>query len=454
MSVLFLIPGCISLFLVLTGRIKRAFLSVYLPSLFLLSPDYRLRLPHLPPFSAAQYALMPIGIIALTRHVCNRSFRLMDALVLLFWVSFLASEVLREPIMNTGILAAAQLFVAQLLAYVVGRQLIEPDLRFTTVRRFVIFVLLLCPIGVYEWRFGRSVYGIVGQTLFGIIAGQYGEGIQIRNGRGRFTASFGGSEFAGMVIAMTFALNAWLVFVSRKRRKVSLGRWLAQLEKYHVPALVMMLCIWLTQSRGALLSLAIAYIILQIPEIKNTKLATIAVAVILALAAFGAKQYFTEYVDVAPWRMTEEQSSAAYREVMNKVYQSVAERGGWLGWAGDIPVVGGRKSIDNQFLLTHLIQGECGYVLLILIAAESIRTGIAGAWNLRASEDRVFACSMLATFAIFWVAYYTVFMGGQLTQITFLMLGWGQSLVQRKQAKIGGKGSVAVQVAAGARGCD
>ena len=439
MSVLFLIPGCISLFLVLKGRVKRAFLSVYFPSLLLLSQDFGVRLPHLPPLSAAEYALIPIGVVALTRHIRSCSFRLMDALVFLFWVSLLTTEILREPVMNDGILMAAQLFVSQLLAYVVGRQLIEPDLRFKTVRRFVIFILLLCPIGVYEWRFGQSVYGMIGQRLMGVNLGEYGGGIQIREGRGRFSASFGGGEFAGIVIGATFALNAWLAFVNKARTGVDLGRRLAKLEKYHIPALLMVFCIWLTQSRGAMISLAASFTILQIPKFKKTKLATTVVAVLFILAAIGAKQYFTHYLDVRPSQMTEEQSSAAYRQVMNTIYQSIAETGGWFGWGGAFPVVGGKKSIDNQFLLIHLRQGEFGYILLILIAAESIRTAIAGAWSFQAKEDRVFACSMMAIFAIFWITYYTVFMGGQLPQITFLLLGWGQSLVPGKT----GRGSVA-----------
>jgi hypothetical protein len=438
MSILFLIPGFISLFLVLNGRVKKAFLSVYLPSLLLLTQDYALRLPHLPPLSAAEYALIPIGVVALIRHIRSGSFRLMDALVFFFWVSLLTTEILREPVMNDGILTAAEVFVAQLLAYAVGRQLIEPDLRFKTVRRFVSIILLLCPIGVYEWRFGKSVYAIIGQEILGVNVGEYGEGIQLREGRGRLTASFGGGEFAGIVIGLTFALNAWLVFVNKTRTGINLGRWLAKLEKYHIPPLLMAFYIWLTQSRGALISLAAAFTILQVPKFKKTKLATIVVAILFILAAFGAKQYFTHYLDVPPSEMTEEQQSAAYRQVMNKIYQSVAEMGGWFGWGGALPVLGRRKSIDNHFLLVHLRQGEFGYILLILIAAESLRTAIAGAWSFRALEDRMFACSMMAIFAIFWITYYTVFMGAQMPQITFLMLGWGQSLVPGKT----GRGSV------------
>lgn len=432
MSVLLLIPGCISLFLVLRGRIESAFLSVFLPSLLLLPIDYSFRFPHLPPFTAAEFALMPIGLVALSRYFQSRSFRLMDALVFLFWVSFSASEILGEPVMNDGIFAAVGAFVSYLLAYMTGRRLIEPDLRFETVRRFVIFILLLGPIGLYEWRFLQSPYGILGQKLLGISASSsYGLGIQPRNGRGRMSVSLGGGETAGIAIAVTFALNAWLVFLNRARTKVDLGKRFAKLEKYHIPGLLLVFYIWLTQSRGPFIALAGGYPILQIPRFKNTKLGTVVVAVLLILGALGAQQYFTHYTDVKDLStMTEQQASALYRRDMLKAYQSIAEMGGWLGWsAGAVPTVGGMTSIDNHFLLVHLTQGEFGYILWILIVAESVRTGVVRIWRLQALEDRAFACTMLAAFAIFWISYYTVYMGAQLPHITFLLLGWGQSIV-------------------------
>jgi hypothetical protein len=430
MNLLLLIPGCISLFLVLSGRVEKAFLSVYLPSLLLIPQEYELRLPHLPSFSAADYALMPIGVVALSRHIQSRSFRLMDALVFLFGLSWCASEIHGEPVMSDGILAAAGFFVSPLLPYVIGRQLIEPELRFETVRRWVIFVLLLAPIGIYEWRFAVKAYGILAQKL-GI--SMMSPAVPIRNGRGRLSVSLGGGELTGIAIAVTCALNTWLVFLNKARTGANLGKWFARLEKYHVPGLLLLVCLYMTQSRGPMIALVAGYLIIQIAKFKKTKLATGLVAILLIMGAVGAQQYFSHYAAGPVNYDDERQSSAQYRREMNIVYQSVAEMGGWLGWsAGAVPVVGGMKSIDNHFLLIHLMQGEFGYILLILIAAESIRTAIARAWSFQALEDRAFACSMLAIFAIFWISYYTVFMGGQLPQITFLMLGWGQSLVPGK----------------------
>jgi len=44
MSAIFLLPGLISLYLVIRGRIVTAFLSVYLPALLLLPDGYALKL--------------------------------------------------------------------------------------------------------------------------------------------------------------------------------------------------------------------------------------------------------------------------------------------------------------------------------------------------------------------------------------------------------------------------
>jgi hypothetical protein len=458
MSILVLLPGIISFVLVLRGRIETAFLSVYLPSLLLLPADYSLRIKHIPSFSAAEFALMPIGLVALWQHLRSGSFRVMDALVFLFWVSWSASEILGEPVMSDGIQVAVAAIVFYLMAYATGRRLIEPDLRVETVRRIVIFILLLGPIGLYEWRFGRSPYGIFGEKVLGITSFEYGTGLQQRSGRGRMAVSLSNGELAGTVFALTFALNAWLVFLNRARTKLDLEeRWLnritpssirrvlgspqwqptgivpgeiggmfAKLEKYR--GLLFLCYIWLTQSRGPLIALAAGFPILLIPRFKHTKLALGLVAALLIVGAVGADQYFRSYTETKR-SLTEQQSSVTYRREMNIAYQSIAEMGGWLGWSkAAIPTVGAMRSIDNEFLLVHLMQGEFGYIVWILIVAESVRTVVARILTLQASEDRAFACSALAALAILWTSYYTVYMGAQLPQITFLLLGWSQSI--------------------------
>jgi len=362
----------------------------------------------------------------------------MDILVVLFAASVGLSEILHAPVLNDGIFSAMNAFVSMVLAYMTGRQLIEPDLRFATVRRFVILILLDGPPGLYEWKMGQSLYGMFGDRVLGLTT--IGESVQMRGGHGRMGAVFNGSEPGGIAFAMTFCLNAWLVYLRRVKAPVDLGKALTMLEKYHVPGLLLLLYVWLTQARGPLIALASGYIVLQIPRFKNTRLMTIVVAVLLVGGYMATSAYFASYANVADNAITsEQQGSAQYRLVMNEVYAPIAEAGGWTGWSVvGIPHIQGKNSIDNHYLLVHLAWGRLGYILFLLITWENIRILVVRSWQFKALQDRAFVFSMLAAMAVLWITLLTVFLGGQLPQISFLLMGWIQSMVPGKAATSSG----------------
>jgi hypothetical protein len=429
MSVLVLIPGLISIFLVLRGRIETAFLSVYLPCLLLVPDEYRVRIPHLPPTSAAEFALIPLGVLGLFRLIRSGSFALMDILVILYTASVSLSEILHSAVFNDGIFSAISAFITIVLAYAAGRELIEPDLRFATVRRWVILVLLNGPTGVYEWRMGQSLYGIFGTSVLGLTT--VSGAVQLRGGHGRMGEVFGGGECGGIAFAMTFCLNAWLIYLRRVKAHVDLGKTLTTLEKYHVPGVLLLLYLLMSQSRGPQLAAVAAFLILQIPRFKRTKLVTIVVAVALVGGYMAASTYFASYTNVTdPNAVTDEkQGSAIYRREMNEVYAPIAEAGGLTGYSVmGIPHVQGKNSIDNHYLLVHLSWGLLGYSLFLLIAWENIRVLLVRSWQIKNLADRAFAFSMMAAMAVLWITLLTVFLGSQLPQLSFLLIGWIQSM--------------------------
>src|ERR1700761_7015350 len=111
MSLILILPGLYAIFLVLRGRIETAFLSIYLPCLLCLPDDYRLRIPHLPPTSVAEFALLPLGAVAIFRFIRKGSFALMDLLVPLYTTSIGLSEILHGAVLNDGIFAAMGVFI-------------------------------------------------------------------------------------------------------------------------------------------------------------------------------------------------------------------------------------------------------------------------------------------------------------------------------------------------------
>ena len=435
MNVLLLLPALISLYLVIRGRVETAFLTVYLPALLLLPESYAIRLPHLPPTSAAEFALIPIGIFALYRFVQRASIKLTDILLVLFMISLAASEVLRERVMNDGIFTALTAFISIFLAYMVGRKLIEPHLRFVTIRRIVVLILALGPVGIFEWRMGQNLYGLIGQRLLHLVNVQ--TSVQLRAGHGRMGAAFSDAEIAGIAFAITIALNAWLTYMNKVHAGATLGKQLAWIEKYHIPGILLLTYLWLTQSRGPMLAVTATYLIIQIPKFKNTKLASALVATLLVIATLGAYQYYSRYTNISdPGAIVDEQQgSALYRRQMNELYQPIAAQGGWLGWGlVGIPHISGLQSIDNEFLLVYLAQGRLGIIILVLITLENIRTLVMLSWRLRNKDDRAFVFSMLGAMAALWISLLTVYMGEQLPQFAFLLVGWSQSIVESKTA--------------------
>jgi hypothetical protein len=433
MSELILVPGLICLLFVMYGYMDSALLSVYLPTVFLLPETFTIRLPHLPELSISEICVIPLGVVAVFRLVRKASFVPMDFLVTSFLISLTISEVLYEKVTKDGILIAVISFISMFLPYAVGRTMIEPANRIVVVRRIVLFALLLGVPGFYEWRMGRNLYAPLG-NVFGVAMSST---VQLRGGHGRFAASFMKAEMAGIAIAMAAALNAWLAFLWRRRTWQDPGALFTFLERYHVAEILLVLYVYLTQSRGPEIALIAGYLILQMPRFKNMKVATAVLAVLFALGAGAAYQYFSELTNVADVsNIHDEQGSALYRRDMIKLFQPIIEQGGWLGWGyKSFPHVGlgdldnGVQSIDNQFLIVELGQGRLGFILILLIAVESVRIPFMRSWGLQSLEDRAFAVSMLAALAMLWIVLATVYMGAQLPQLGFLLIGWGQSIV-------------------------
>ena len=64
----------------------------------------------------------------------------------------------------------------------------------------------------------------------------------------------------------------------------------------------------------------------------------------------------------------------------------------------------------------------------VAIQPVTVRTLVLRSWRLKTTEDRAFTFSMLAAMAVLWIALATVYMGDQLPQVAFLLIGWGQSI--------------------------
>jgi hypothetical protein len=105
-------------------------------------------------------------------------------------------------------------------------------------------------------------------------------------------------------------------------------------------------------------------------------------------------------------------------------------QGGWLGWGLlSRPIIPGMFSIDNEFLLVRLAYGNSGFLIFLLIAVETFRRLILLCFKLKAQENQAFAFVLLGAMAVFWISIATVYMGEQIPQVAFLLIGWSGSIL-------------------------
>ena len=253
----------------------------------------------------------------------------MDLWVVLFMLSLCASELLRENSPKDGLAYFANLFVQMFFAYLVGRCLIEPDLRVPTIKRIVLLFLCLTPAILWEYRMGQNPWIDGAHRIFHLEIGSF---VQIRDGHARVQACFGHAILAGIMFFIVFLLNTSLGDIY-KRDKVRLGPLFSSLERYHVPAILLLLFLLLTRSRGPMIGAAVGFSILQIPKFRNIKIGAAVVALLLVIAGVFANSYFNKYTGASEASSSDEQqSSAAYRRELEINYKRVTDKGGWLGW--------------------------------------------------------------------------------------------------------------------------
>jgi hypothetical protein len=385
-----------------------------------------IRLPHLPPLSPGSGALIPIGLSLLFRPKTRWKFRRMDLWVVVFMISLGLSEVLRENIMKDGLVQWSQDFIEMFLVYIVGRQLIEPNLRLETVKRIIFLFVCQTPFALYERRISQNVWLNLARNVFGVETGWF---VQIRGGTDRIATVFGHAILAGMMFVVAFALNYYLAQIY-KLDKTRLGPRMSMLQKYRVPFLALPLMLLLTGSRMPMACGVLCYLLLQIPRFKNMRTGLIVILLVVGVGGGTIYSLFQAYTNVTDEQeLTEAQSSAVYRKVLLVNYAPVVEEGGWLGWGvNSIPRVGGQVSIDNQYLILQLGQGRLGEYTFLLLGFEGLLALAICAVRFKSRESLFLVFSLMGALIGIFVALSTVSLYEQATQVLFLILGWSQSL--------------------------
>ena len=192
MAAIILVPALACWAVLAMGSARKALLWVYLPALLLLPQYYVLRLPHLPPISFADAAILPLGIALMFMAAQHWRWNWMDLWVMLFAVCAGLSEALSTELANgdwtkllspnfavsrrlsTNLADGGLMFVAgvftMVLPYMAGKLLLEQHdhaVRKKFVAHIVALLAVVAALSTYDFLIGRSLWQQLAAPLLG-----------------------------------------------------------------------------------------------------------------------------------------------------------------------------------------------------------------------------------------------------------------------------------------------
>ena len=445
MALIILLPAVACWIVIARWSMRRALLDVYLPSLLLLPQYYILRVPHLPPMTFAETAILPLGLAFLITGLRGWRVDWMDLVVVGFavsggisegWSSQLVDRVDFFALISTpanGVLMFIGSLLTVVLPYMVGKLLIErqdaqgESMRKKLVSRMALLLAVVAAISVRDFFTVSNSWIKVGSILF---PSRYVPWLpQMRWGFGRIAGPYGHAILAGMVFLTGLVYCLWLCRVDPRwgARKIIDG-WPITQRGLLIGG--MSAGLLMTQSRGPWMGMGMALIFAGLTRRFSLVKATTIFAVFLV--CFSAVAYYIgiKYTDKdLSAATTIEQRDAIYRRELLPNYIPLVKARPAFGWGiTTFPKMDGKDSIDNEYLFLAVTQGLVGLGLYLAVAAGSAIRLMRLLGRPMANSDRWLIFAHLSVLIGLMTTLTTVYMGEQVVMIFFLFAGWVQGM--------------------------
>ncbi len=437
------------MFLVIKGSqhpAAKGFLNFYLPSLLLLPQEFEAPIPLLPDPTFAQATLIPVLIAYFilpnkTVLPATKGLRLLDVTI----VGFIATCVITEYI-SSGLHTVQTKVLEEdiwktvlyrnvfniLIPYYLARKLIYPlNLTAPFFKRIIILTLISLISTAYEWRFVVNIHEEIFKPFFNNV-GEITWIPSYRFGLVRLSGPFLYPILFGTVLGVALILNHWLT-----KNKLWKGNFkfipLPPYIKGFLIGSILFIGLILTFSRGPLYSAILAFFIIGLGYSRH-KFIGILVRVflfaVLGTLLYQWVMYYSEInIDLASASFGR---TAAYRAQLIKNYiKYIAERP-WIGWGTySWPEAAGMRSIDNEYLWLVLKHGLIALVFLSLTFAIACLKLLYVGLKIPYAErmDQSLAFTLLSAVFMLAATLATVFMGGQVEPVTFMVIGLSQGFL-------------------------
>jgi hypothetical protein len=127
-----------------------------------------------------------------------------------------------------------------------------------------------------------------------------------------------------------------------------------------------------------------------------------------------------------------EAQTMLYRKVMIDQYKAFLLDKLWTGWGlTTVPKIKGMESVDNAFFLMALQHGILAPAIFVVIFLYAIASQIRFGLRAPAGEPPL-GFTFSGIYLMCFIAFSTVYMGSQTEPMLFLLLGWGESIKNRR----------------------
>jgi len=446
-SLVILLPGLVCGVALCFLAPARVFRNIVLPVVLLCPLYFNWKIKMLPPVDFGAAVIYPLGFAMLLRCMSRWRFSLVDLWVVLFAVSSCVADLTQGQTTNAGF----ELFGAIagiVIPYMAGKLLIEQDNgREPFVARSVGLLSFAAILSAYEWHWKNNLFRLAFTPFFQdeIIPWH----TQLRGGHGRISGPYAQGELAGMMFLIAVVLCVYLASPVGQAKRPIFERPTSHLwpqkqrsEMGHprfwgtsglwrtVAAGILLVSLYLTQSRGPELGVIVGLPIAWIGRTRHLLRNSVLVAVLLMLGGGVAYEALSSFAAAAALRAptADEQETAAYRLVLLELYLPMAEHGGPWGAGPGFKTVGKYTSIDNEYLLVWLSRGYVGLASFLLIAGGTLYRLACAIVRKPLPIDRSLGFTLLGIFLGLLFTIATVFLGMQPLIFFFLIVGWAQAL--------------------------
>ena len=422
--------------------LESAFLRVWIPFFLFMPFAFYVHVPALSEHNFMQAAILPILIVLIRDKSSEIRVGPMEGLMLLYVVIRVVADGYSRGYSDAQRYAHYML-TAVIGPFLLGRYLITSQrMDIATSKMFVLIFLIFFLFFLYEAKFWVSPVFKIFSPLF---PGS-GSGLSIRWGIARTAGTFEHPILACIMIIAVYRLHRWLCWIG-EWEKPQIG-WLGWIQRkakflpFSFPtqiSIALILMALMTISRGPWIGGLAAAALVAVGNAKNRKKWLIIVVVAFVLGGLAGKAALDAYITPKAGEvLSGEAQTMLYRKVMVERYQEFLLAKQWTGWGlTTVPKIKGMESVDNAFFLMALQHGVLAPVVFGILFLYAIISQVAFGMKSPQGEPPI-GFTFSGIFLMCFVAFSTVYMGAQTEPMLFLLLGWGESIKNRKPEALAG----------------